>query len=240
MKGLSVLKYIYFHLLISLAFPLMAHAEIFVHDAVAMSRAETTIKAETKGRYFTVKGGQSVAFSVNRKAVGSVLSGGDGIAYKEFRTGPPGVYPVTASHGKETDRGNILVLGKGSGIVFIDIEGSLLAGPFSRKPIENSRNVIRTIIKKYPIVYLHTGEYGAKHFRAWLRDNSFPESAVMPWQMGDIFREVAKKGLKIKAVIGAQAVVESADSYMPQSFVIDAQDGSRNAQTWKEIEKKLR
>jgi hypothetical protein len=74
-------------------------AEVFVHDAVAFSREEILIKAETKKGYFA-KGGQVVEFSVNGKSIGSVLSGGDGVAYKIFKTGRTGMYTVTVKSGR--------------------------------------------------------------------------------------------------------------------------------------------
>jgi hypothetical protein len=98
---------------------------------VAFSREEILIKAETKKGYFA-KGGQVVEFSVNGKSIGSVLSGGDGVAYKIFKTGRAGLYTVTAKSGKDTGRGYIMVLKKGTSLVFVDVEGSLLAAPFAK------------------------------------------------------------------------------------------------------------
>jgi len=238
MANVPGLKYLFFLLLI-LAVPASAYAEIIVNDTVALSREEILIKAETKSGYFA-KGGKIVEFSVNGKSIGSVLSGGDSIAYKIFKTGKPGMYTVFAKCGKDTGSGNILVLKKGSGLVFIDIEGSLLAAPFRKKPIKSSREVIRKIMNSYPIVYLHTGNIGISAVREWLRQNRFPDSAVMPWEMGDIFAALYRKGIKIKAVIGSQAVIDSANAYKPESFGFDEEDTSKNLKVWQEIEKKLR
>lgn len=62
----------------------------------------------------------------------------------------------------------------------------------------------------------------------------------MSWQMGDIFAALNKKGIKIKAVIGSQAVIDSANEYKPESFGFNEEDSSKNLQTWQAIEKKLR
>ena len=194
MDNFSGLRYLGFLLLI-LAVPASAYAEIIVNDSVALSREEILIKAETKSGYFA-KGGKIVEFFVNGKSIGSVLSGGDSIAYKIFKTGRPGMYTVSARSGKDTGSGVILVLKRGSALVFIDIEGSLLAAPFAKKPIKSSREVIRKIMNSYPVVYLHTGNIGISAVREWLRQNKFPASAVMPWQMGDIFAALNKKGIK--------------------------------------------
>ena len=228
-----------FFLLLVLALPGLVYAEIFVHDTVALSREEVLIKAEAKSGYFA-KGGHIVEFSINGKSIGSVLSGGDGIAYKTFRTGRPGMYTVLARGGKDAGSGLLLVLKKGSEGVFIDIEGSLLAAPFAKKPIKSSREAINKIMNVYPVVYLHTGSIGTRAVREWLRKNKFPATAVVPWQMGDIFEVLHKKGIVIKAVIGSEAVIESANAYKPAVFGFDEQDSSKNLNTWQEIEKKLR
>ena len=232
------LRYLFFLLLV-LAVPASAYAEIFVNDTVALSREEILIKAETKSGYFA-KGGKIVEFAVNGKSIGSVLSGGDSIAYKIFKTGSPGIYTVLARSGKDTGSGVILALKKGSALVFIDIEGSLLAAPFAKKPIKSSREVIKKIMNSYPVVYLHTGNIGISSVREWLRQNRFPVSAVMSWQTGDIFAALDKKGIKIKAVIGSQAVIDSANAYKPEYFGFDEEDSSKNLKTWQAIEQKLR
>ena len=232
------LGYLFF-LLLFIALPASVHAEIFVNDTVALSREEVLIKAETKSGYFA-KGGKIVEFSVDGKSIGSVLSGGDSIAYKIFRTGRPGLYKVFARCGKDTGSGVILTLKKGSNVVFIDIEGSLLAVPFAKKPIKISSDIIRKIMNSYPVVYLHTGNIGLKAVREWLRQNRFPASAVMSWQTGDIFAALNKKGIRIRAVIGSQAVIDSAEAYKPESFGFAEEDSSNNLKTWQDIEKKLR
>jgi hypothetical protein len=58
--------------------------------------------------------------------------------------------------------------------------------------------------------------------------------------MGDIFATLNKKGIKIKAVIGSQAVIDSANAYKPESFGFDEEDSSKNLKAWQGIEKNLR
>lgn len=234
----SRVKYLFFFLL-ALVVPASVYGEIFVHDALALRGEEILITAETRKGYFA-KGGKIVEFSMNGKSIGRVLSGGDGVAYKIFRTGRQGMHRVVAGHGKDTGSGDILVLKKGGEIVFIDVEGSLLAAPFTKKPIERSRKVIRKIMNSYPVVYLHTGEIGIRAVKKWLRQNKFPAAPVLPWQTGNVFTELNNKGLRIKAVIGSQVVIDSANAYNPAVFGFDEQDRSENLKVWQEIEKKLR
>lgn len=216
-----------------------AYADVFVHDMVALIREEVLIQAETKRGYFK-KGGETVEFSLNGKSAGRVLSGGDGIAYKIFRSARPGMFMVSARYGKDTGRGSVLVMKKGAGLVFIDIEGSLLGGPFAKKPIASSREAIKKIMNRHHVVYLHTGTIGIREVKEWLSKNRFPAAPVLPWQMGEIFTALHNKGLRIKAVVGSQAVLDSARSYNPAVFGFDEQGDSGNLSTWQEIEKHLR
>jgi len=124
--------------------------------------------------------------------------------------------------------------------VFVDVEGSLLAAPFAKKPVESSRKVIKKIMDKYPLVYLHFGDIGIKAVRGWLRQNRFPDSAVLPWKTGDVFGEMDKKGFRIKAVIGSQVVLDSAGAFKPAVFSFDGQSSSQILKKWQEIEKELK
>jgi hypothetical protein len=133
-----------------------------------------------------------------------------------------------------------MVLKRGSEIVFVDVEGSLLAAPFAKKPVDSSRKVIKKIMDKYPVVYLHFGDIGIKEVREWLIRNKFPDSAFLAWKMGDVFAELDKKGFRIKAVIGSQVVIDSAGEFEPMVFSFDEQNSSSHIRKWQEIEKKLR
>src|SRR5574340_160798 len=148
MTNFRWLRYLFFLGLIVVA-PVTAYSEIIVSDTVAVNREEVLIKAETKSGYFA-KGGKIVEFFVNGKSIGSVLSGGDGIAYKIFKTEKPGMYAVSARSGKDVGSGIILVLKRGSPLVFIDIEGSLLSAPFAKKQTKMSRAVIKSVMQSYP------------------------------------------------------------------------------------------
>jgi hypothetical protein len=214
-------------------------AEVVLHDNIGITREETTITAETKGRYFS-KGGEVVRFLIEGQSIGNALSGGDGFAYKAFIPKKTGITRISVRYGKDKDAGIILSLRKGSSIVFVDVEGGLLADSFSKKPIERGREAIKNIIKKYPVVYLHTGTLGTKSIKQWLKKNKFPESAVMSWDIGSLFRDLNKKGLRIKAIIGSQAVIESANEYKPLAFSFDEFEGVVHVKDWQEIEKRLK
>lgn len=236
-RGLIPLVFLLFFALAGL--PAVAFPEVFLHDGIAVPGEQIRLRAETKGRYFA-KGGKMVEFVVDGKPYGKSLSGGDGIAYKMFRSFRAGVYSITARSGKDTDNATVMVLRRGKQVVCIDVEGSLLASTFSKKQIEESREAIQAISKRYPVVYLHSGAIGIKPVREWLRKNRFPESIILPWDMGEVFREIKDKGLNVGAVIGGQAVVESAAEFEPKAFTFDEVEGAEKVSGWKEIGKALR
>ncbi|OGW26205.1 MAG: hypothetical protein A2X59_01830 [Nitrospirae bacterium GWC2_42_7] len=217
----------------------VSFAEVVLYDNIGLTREEITITVETKGRYFS-KGGEVVRFVAEGKSIGNALSGGDGFAYRLFTPKKTGITQISVIYGKNRDTGIILSLRKGSSIVFVDVEGSLLSDSFSRKPIEKGREAIQNIIKKYPVVYLHSGTLGTKSIKQWLKKNSFPESAVMSWDNGSLFRDLKEKGFRLKAIIGSQAVIESAAEYKPLALSFDEFEGATHVKDWKEIEKRLK
>lgn len=221
------------------ACPSKAFAQVFIHDTIALIREETMLTAETTGRYFS-KGGQMVEFFVSGKSKGKVLSGGDGIAYKAYTPLAYGPHILAAKSGKHRDKGILIALSKRSRVVFVDVEGSLLSSPFASKPVAKSREIIKKIMKKYPVVYLHTGALGIKPIKEWLRENEFPESAVVPWQSGNVFNSLNKKGIRIKAVIGSNAFIESAADYKSAAFSFDELTDAEKIKRWEEIGRKLR
>lgn len=218
--------------------PVVVFSEVLVRDQIVIAGAEVQLQAETKGVYFA-KGGQVVEFFRNDKSLGSVLSGGDGIAYKPQVFSAKGLFRISAKSKKDRGTGAVLSLGRGQGVVCIDIEGGLLAGPFSREPVQKSREAVRKIIRKYPVVYLHTGVLGVPSVKEWLRKNAFPESVVITWDLGSAFREMNRKGIKIRAVIGSQVFAESGREFATDIFSLDESAGAAQARDWAEIEKKL-
>lgn len=225
--------------ILTAGFPVITSAAVFVYDSIALKSEETMIAAETKGRFFA-KGGQIVEFFVEGKLIGRALSGGDGFAYKPYVPRKLGMHEIVARYGNDEDRGIVLSLKKGSRIVFIDLEGSLLANPYTKETIETCNVAIKEIIKKYPVVYLQTGLIGMKIIKKWLKKNKFPESVILTWQMGAIFHDLNNKGIKIKAIIGSQKVVESASDYEPKAFSFDDFDAAERVNDWEEIKKALR
>ena len=220
------------------AVPYDGFPEVIVHDLVTPQAKKVMLKAETKGTFFH-RGGEVVDFFIDAKPVGSVLSGGDGFAFKQFTPQKPGVYRITVKSGADEAHGVLLSLKKGTGIVFVDVEGSLFRGPFSEKIGDGSQKAMREINRRFPVVFLYSGIAGTKKIRAWLEEHGFPALPVLPWDDGKTFDEMHKTGFRIKAVVGGPEMIESAKEYHPQAFTFQESEGAQEVKDWEEIRKIL-
>jgi hypothetical protein len=219
-------------------FPTFALSDVIVHDEVTPVGKEVMLKAEVKGKFFG-KGGEIVEFFVNKKSIGKSLSGGDGFAFKQFIPSRNGMYQITVKSGKDEGKGLLLSIGKGSGIVFVDVEGSLIE-KFSDKPKQGSQKAIKDLRKRFPIVLLHTaGFLSIKSIKAWLKENEFLELPLMPWEQGAVFSELREAGFRIKVVIGSPDVIDSAREYKPAAFSFEEMEDAIEVKDWKEIKNKL-
>src|SRR4030042_4635972 len=149
-------------------FPAFALSDVIVHDSIVPVGKEIMLGAEVKGKLFS-KGGEMVEFFVNDKSIGKNLSGGDGLAFKQFVPSGIGIYRIKAKSGTDEGRGLLLSLRKGSGIIFVDVEGSLME-KFSNNPKQGGQKVIKNIQKKFPVVLLQTtGFLNVKSIKEWLK-----------------------------------------------------------------------
>ena len=85
-----------------------ARADVYVYDAVAVQGEEIRLKAETRGALFT-QGGELVEFFVDDVSLGRNLSGGDGLAYRQYTASRPGMKTVRAVSRNAEGRGFLLV-----------------------------------------------------------------------------------------------------------------------------------
>ena len=220
-------------------FPALALSDVIVHDSIVPVGKEIMLGAEVKGKFFS-KGGEMVEFFVNGKSIGKNLSGGDGLAFKQFVPSRIGIYRIKAKSDIDEGRGLLLSLRKGSGIVFVDVEGSLME-KFSNNPKQGSQKVIKDIQKKFHVVLLQTtGFLNAKSIKEWLKKNEFPEVPVLPWKQGSVFGDLHEEGFRIKAVIGSPDVIYSAKEYRPSAFTFEETEDAVEVKDWEEIGKKLK
>lgn len=235
---MRVLKTLILSTLLPFLFPATVLSDVIIHDMISVKGEKVMLTAETKGKLFA-KGGEVVEFFVDGKSIGRSLSGGDGFAFREFMPSKNGRYQITAKSGRDEGNGLLLSLKKGDRIIFVDVEGSLFEGLFSKNPKTGSQKIIKNFSKRFPVVFLKTGLIGTKAIKSWLRENKFVDLPVIPWRQGAIFDETNEKGLKIKAVIGSQSVIESAKTYRHKSFSFEETEDAEEVKDWEEIGRKL-
>ena len=215
--------------------PPVVSAGVYVHDAVAVQGEEIRLKAETRGKVFA-RGGELVEFFVGDDSLGKNLSGGDGVAYRFFRPSRTGLKTVRVASGAESGTGYLLVLRPGAALVAVDVEGTLLMEGFLSPGRPGSRDAVAAVAGRYPLVYLQSGQTNLRALRHWLDRNEYAGAPLLPWEGGAVFRDLDKKGLKIRAVVGGPAVIESAARYRPQAFSFEPLKGAVRLKSWKELE----
>ena len=215
-------------------FPITGFSDILVDDMLVLKGDETMLSAQTRGRFFT-EGGRLVEFFLNGKSLGKSLSGGDGFAYKQFTPVKTGLFQIAVTSGEDDNTGLLLSLKKGDKIIFVDVEGSLFEALLSQKPKGGSQEVIEGLSKKFPVVFLQTGLLSVKALKSWLEESGFVDLPVLAWGEGELFDEINKKGIKVKAIIGSQSVIESAQAYKPQSFSFEEAEDAVVVKHWEEI-----
>ena len=219
--------------------PETAQSAVTVYDEVGVKGREIMLRAETRGTFLR-EGGDLVEFFVDGRSIGKNLSGQNGIAVKTFVPERLGLYKLSVKSGDDKNSGLLLALEKKTRIVFIDVAGSLTGGVLDLETRPESRKAVTRISKRFPIVFLQKGLVTVEAMRAWLKKNNFPSAPVVPWNQGDVFRDIKERGLLIKAVIGGEDVIESAKEYKPLAFSFDSVDDAEVVENWGEIEKKLR
>ena len=226
-------------LLIVFSMPDPCSADVYVYDAVAVQGEEVRLKAETRGTVF-IKGGELVEFFVDDASLGKNLSGGDGAAYRFYKASRPGLKSIRAVSRNLAGTGFLLVLKPAAGVVAVDVEGSLLQEGFLSPGRPESRKALESIARRFPLIYLQSGQTSLKAVRYWLQQNEYADAPLLPWDDGAFFDALAKKGLKIRAVIGAPVVIESAARHKPEAFSFEPVKGAVRLKSWKEMEEKLK
>ncbi len=218
--------------------PYNGFSEVIVYDLVSPQAQKAMLKVETRGAFFH-KGGTVVNFLIDGKSIGSVLSGGDGFAYKQFTPQKCGVYRINAKSGTDEDYGTLLSLKKGTGIVFVDLESNLFGELFSRKIRHGSQKAIKDINRRFPVVFLYSSITDTKEIKTWLEEYGFPALPVLPWDEGKTFDEMVKAGFRVKAVIGSPEIIESAKEYHTQAFTFQESEDAQEVKDWEEVRRRL-
>ncbi|HTZ38888.1 MAG TPA: hypothetical protein VMB77_01930 [Syntrophales bacterium] len=217
----------------------IVYADVYVYDAVAVQGEEVRLKAETRGTLFT-QGGELVEFFVDDVSLGKNLSGGDGLAYRYYTASRTGLKTIRAVSRNTDATGFLLVLKRGAGLVAVDVEGALLLKGFLYPGRPESRQAVDSIAKRYPLIYLQTGETNLKAVRSWLKEYEYADAPMLSWDEGSLFDSLEKKGLKVRAFIGGPGAIESAARHTSQAFSFEPVKGAVRLKSWKEVEEKLK
>ena len=215
-----------------------AGAELVVEDSIALRGTAHMLKVKTMGRFFPI-GGELVEFFADDVSIGKNLSGGDGRALKEFLPVHRGIYRISAVSGKDRGSGLLLALDNGEGIVFVDVEGTLSDGVFPMKPGKGAQDFITRVSERYPLIYLST-KLDAGLLKVWLKKYNLTDAPVLDWREGDLFDDIVGLGLKIRAVIGAPPVIETAREHTSVIFSFDEVEGAEEISGWDQLEDKIK
>jgi hypothetical protein len=221
-------------LVLAIMFPPPASADVRFFDGIAVVGVPVMLRAETRGRFFA-RGGEMVEFIVNGEGLGAGLSGGDGVAFREFVPQGTGLHEVEVLSGERRDKGYLLCMRRGQGLVFVDVENGLFENVFAETPRAGSRKALEEIIETGGLVYLSTEMTGLALAGRRLGEGGFPPAPLMRWDGGRVFHEAVEKGLKIRAVIGKPDVAESAGEFGPKALSFHEAEGVEQVDDWSEI-----
>ncbi|MEE8540524.1 MAG: hypothetical protein V3S66_02585 [Desulfobacterales bacterium] len=219
--------------------PHSALAGIFVADVIGVNNQRVFLSAQTRGKLF-VQGGELVEFFIDGKSLGKTLSGGDGFAYKPFTPAATGLFQIRVSSASDDATGLFLCLEKDTGFVAIDVEGSLFEGVIPKQAKRGSRKAVKKIAAQFPIVFVQTSFLGRRIIKLWLQKNKFMSRPLIPWRKGAGFESLSLKGIRVHAIIGAPAVIDSAKHHKPLAFSFEPVQEGETVGDWDEILEKMK
>jgi hypothetical protein len=122
---------------------------------------------------------------------------------------------------------------KDRGIV-IEVEEGFKTAVFSDEIKQSSLKVVKTLSKKYKIIYL--SRYLGKRITAtWLEKQSFPKSVILDWQGSNTLTALKKKGIQLHAIIGSTAVISEAAKKIENRFTFEKTKDGTTVKDWDEI-----
>jgi hypothetical protein len=213
-------------------------AGVIVYDTVTSSSQTVTLRARTKGRFFS-EGGKLVSFYIDEKHIGTTLSGGDGYAFLKYLPPSSGLKHVTAKQGDNKDKGILLVTKRSDKVFLVEIDSTLFL-PQVRdmfKPSEESKEATQSLSERFRIIYITT-LIGMQKSRKWLYDNNFPPAPVLRWRGARMIADLQKQGVKPYAIIGSPALLSEAPD-IEKRFSFDDTENGRAAKDWDHLMKLL-
>jgi hypothetical protein len=211
----------------------VSRSEVVVFDDVTTVQTPIRIKVLTKGKFFA-RGGRLVDVYLGETHLKRILTGGDGYGYFKYTPETAGIKTIKARSDYKSAVGHHLVMNKNDQAIVIDIEGAFKDAVFSEEIRENSQAAVTTLGKAYQIIYL-SRYVGKEISRSWLEKESFPTSVILRWQGSGIFRILAKREVKLFAVIGSATVVSAAKKYSDKRYTFEKVKDGIVVKDWDEI-----
>jgi hypothetical protein len=211
----------------------VSRSEVVVFDDVTTVQTPIRIKVLTKGKYFA-RGGRLVDIYLDEVHLKRILTGGDGYGYFKYTHESAGLKSINVRSNSKNASGLHLVLNKNDQAIVIDIEGAFKDAVFSEEIRENSQAAVTSLSKRYKIIYL-SRYFGKEIGRSWLNKENFPRSVILRWQGSNIFKILAKRSVKLYAVIGSSTVISAAKKYSEKRFTFEKAKDGIMVKDWKEI-----
>ncbi|MBI5745528.1 MAG: hypothetical protein HZA13_00830 [Nitrospirae bacterium] len=216
------------------------------------------VKLMAKSAFFPKPiSGERIEFIVDGNPIGVSLTGGDGVAVREFIPKREGIYKINlrlaGRSGYSADEAYMIVAcwKRTISIVLIDINTLSSEGFKKPDPAPDAKEVLEKISKGYKIIlYASDKDQGLSEMRRWLKDHAFPETPIFSWQQGKIYEEVnnlISRGWRLKFGIGSSMKdirAFSEANITPIIFLRDKDEiekdlpgSTKKAGNWKEIER---
>lgn len=208
-------------------------AEVAVLDRVTTVNTPIRITVLTKSRFFSA-GGRRVDVYLDDKHLKRILTGGDGYGYLKYTPRSTGYQKIKARSNSDSAEGLLLVMTKKDRAIVIEVEEGFKTAVFSEEIKQSSLKVVKTLSKKYKIIYL-SRYLGKSITGTWLEKQSFPKSVILDWQGSNTLTALKKKGIQLHAIIGSTAVISEAAKNIENRFTFEKTKDGTTIKDWDEI-----
>lgn len=207
--------------------------EVVVLDCVTTVNTPIRITVLTKSRFFSA-GGRLVDVYLDDKHLKRILTGGDGYGFLKYTPRSPGYQKINARSNSDSAGGLLLVMTQKDRALVIEVEEGFKTAVFSEEIKQSSLKVVKTLSKKYKIIYL-SRYLGKRITGTWLEKQSFPKSVILDWQGSNTLTALEKKGIQLDAIIGSTAVISEAARNIENRFTFEKTKDGTTVKDWDEI-----
>lgn len=213
-------------------------AEVAVLDRVTTVNTPIRITVLTKSHFFSA-GGRRVDVYLDDTHLKRILTGADGYGYLKYTPRSTGYQKIKARSNSDSAEGLLLVMTKKDRAIVIEVEEGFKTAVFSEEIKQSSLKVVKTLSKKYKIIYL-SRYLGKSISGTWLEKQSFPKSVILDWQGSNTLTALKKKGIQLHAIIGSTAVISEAAKNIENRFTFEKTKDGTTVKDWDEIAELLK